>query len=116
MYDKQEDFQFEIVQFSPKYSTVSRDTSVGVVGSQLIRYFRICNDPKGFEKRENIILDAFLDLKFDKKLLFNKFRNVADRQRFQDKHGMSDNWEIYQSLQTITFQGIHPSLERLLKQ
>ena len=27
---------------------------------------------------------------FDKKLLFNKLMNVADKHRFQDKHGMSD--------------------------
>ena len=40
-----------------------------------------------------IILDAFLDLKFDKKLLFNKFRNVVDKHRFQDKHGMGDTLE-----------------------
>ena len=30
---------------------------------------------------------------FDKKLFFNKFRNVADKLRFQDKDGMSDTLE-----------------------
>ena len=43
LYDKREAFPFDIVQFMPVNSNVSRSTLYGVFGSQLIRYYRICN-------------------------------------------------------------------------
>ena len=41
-----------------------RDITSSWCKSQLIKYFRIYNDPEGFEKRVETILDVFLDLKF----------------------------------------------------
>ena len=44
VYDKRDDFPFKIVQYSPNCSNMSRDVLIGVFGSQLVRFFRICNN------------------------------------------------------------------------
>ena len=46
VYNKRDDFRFEIVQYAPKCSNMSRDILIGVFGSQLVRFFRICNSLK----------------------------------------------------------------------
>ena len=44
VYDKRDDFPFDIVQYMSKCSNMSVDTLIGKFGSQLIRFSRICNN------------------------------------------------------------------------
>ena len=88
VYDKRDDFPFNIVQYAPKCSNMSRDVLIGVFGSQLVRFFRICNQFEGFRKRVELMLNAFIKLGFDRKLLSNKFRRIAEKHGFQEKFDM----------------------------
>ena len=85
VYDKREDFPFKIVQYAPKCSNVSRNTLIGVFGSQLIRFFRICNNFDDFRKRVEVILNAFIKLGFEKKLLCSKYRHISNKHKFGEK-------------------------------
>ena len=44
VYDKRDDFPFDIVQYMSKSSYMLVDTLIGIFGSQLIRFSRICNN------------------------------------------------------------------------
>ena len=69
---------------------MSRDVLIGVFGSQLVRFFRICNQFEGFtfRKRVELMLNAFIKLGFDRKLLSNKLRRIAEKHGFQEKFDM----------------------------
>ena len=67
---------------------MSRDVLIGVFGSQLVRFFRICNQFEGFRKRAELMLNAFIKLGFDRKLLSNKVRRIAEKHGFQERFDM----------------------------
>ena len=51
IYDKQDDFNFEIVQFPFRDGDVPRSHSYGVYISQLIRFARMCSNVDDFNNR-----------------------------------------------------------------
>ena len=74
-YDKQDDFNFEIVNFPFLDGDVPRSPSYGVYISQLIRFARLCSNVDDFNNR-NLFLTAELkqDYRYDKiRKAFSKF-------------------------------------------
>ena len=59
IYDKRDDFNFEIVNFPFLDGDVPRSPSYGVYISQLIRFARVCSNVEDFNKR-NLCLTAKL--------------------------------------------------------
>ena len=59
IYDKQDDFNFEIVNFPFLDGDVPRSPSYGVYISQLIRFARVCSNVDDFNNR-NLFLTAKL--------------------------------------------------------
>ena len=59
IYDKQDDFDFEIVNFPFLDGDVPRSPSYGVYISQLIRFARVCSNVEDFNNR-NLFLTAKL--------------------------------------------------------
>ena len=57
IYDKRDDFNFEIVNFRFPDGDVPRSTSYGVYISQLIRFARVCSNVDDFNNR-NLFLTA----------------------------------------------------------
>ena len=57
IYDKRDDFNFEIVNFPFLDGDVPRSPSYGVYISQLIRFARVCSNVEDFNKR-NLFLTA----------------------------------------------------------
>ena len=51
MYDKWDDFNFEIVNFPFLDGDVPRSPSYGVYNSQLIRFARVCSNVDDFNNR-----------------------------------------------------------------
>ena len=64
---------------------MSKDTLIGVFGSQLIRFFRICNNLDSFKSRVNIMLGVFIKLGFDHNILLNKYCHFAQKYQFSNK-------------------------------
>ena len=95
VYDKRDDFPFKIVQCVSKCSNVSRSSIIGVFGSQVIRFFRICNSFNGFKKRLETIVNAFITLGFEKKLLLNRYKYI------DNKHGISNKFKLTGELECI---------------
>ena len=83
VYDKRDDFPFQIVQFSKKNCNLSRKSVLGVFQSQIVRYFRICSDLDGFTERLTNIVDTFVTLGFDSKLLKSRFGTLAIKHDFR---------------------------------
>ena len=65
IYDKRDDFDFDIVNFALLDSDVPRRASYGVYNSQLIRFTRVCNHVADFNAR-NKYLTAKLRKTFSK--------------------------------------------------
>ena len=59
IYDKRDDFNFEIVNFPFLDGDVPRSPSHGIYISQLIRFARVCSNVEDFNKR-NLFLTAKL--------------------------------------------------------
>ena len=72
IYDKRDDFNFEIVNFPFFYGDVPRSSSYGVYISQLIRFASVCSNVDDFKNR-NLFLTAKLlkqdIIKFEKHFL-----------------------------------------------
>ena len=71
-YDKQDDFNFEIVNFPLLDGDVPRSPSYGVNISQLIGFARVCSNVDDFNNR-NLILTANL---LKHRYSYNKIRNA----------------------------------------
>ena len=85
VFDKRDHFPFEIVQYIGEFSNISRNTYIGVFSSQIVRFFRICNIFEGFRKRVEKIVNYLVDQKFNKRLLHNRFWDIATKHKFADK-------------------------------
>ena len=85
LYDKREDFPFDIVQFISNCSNMPSSISFGVFGSQLIRYFRIINSFEHFKDRVSKLCEAFINLGYNKKLMKSKFLHISSKYLFKEK-------------------------------
>jgi hypothetical protein len=90
LYDKREDFPFNIVQYVPFSSNVSRSILYGIFGTQVIRYFRINNLFENFELRVLNLVDRCIGLGYNFKLLNNMYLKVCRRHKFADKYKFVD--------------------------
>lgn len=88
LYDKRENFPFNVVQFAPINSNVAGNVLYGVFGSQITRIFRICNDRKYFLDRIEKLVNAFTSLGYSKIRLKSIFSKCGERQKFVDKFGV----------------------------
>ena len=91
VYDKRDDFNFNIVQFQPLCSNQARSVSYGVFTSQLIRYFRICTDIESFSERVIRIFDEFIKLGYTNLRLVNLYKQACIKHSFCKKFGKSCN-------------------------
>ena len=60
LYNKQDDFDFDIVNFSFLYGDVPRSTSYGVYISQLIRFARVSSHVDDFNTRNKVLTAKLL--------------------------------------------------------
>ena len=60
IYDKRDDFNFEIVNFPFLDGDVPRSPSYGVYISQLIRFARVCSNVDDFNNRNILLTDKLL--------------------------------------------------------
>ena len=60
IYDKSDDFDFDIVNFPFLDGDVPRRASYGVYISQLNRFARVCNHVADFNARNNCLIDKLL--------------------------------------------------------
>ena len=99
IYDKRDDFNFEIVNFPFLDGDVPRSLSYGVYISQLIRFARVCSNGDDFNNR-NLILTAKL-LKQEYK--YHKIRKAFSK--FYHRHSeLIIKYNIW--LKTLLQQGI----------
>ena len=75
IYDKRDDFNFEIVNFPFLGGNVPRSPSYGVYISQLIRFARVCSNVDDFNKR-NLFLTATL---FKQGYRYHKIRKAFSK-------------------------------------
>ena len=85
LYDKRDDFPFDITQFMPAKSNVASSTLYGVFSSQFIRYFRICNNFYGFRTRVMGLVNLFVSLGYNKRLIKSRFLQVYRKYLFGEK-------------------------------
>ena len=85
VYDKRDNFNFNIVQYQPINSNQSSDILYGTFYSQIIRYSRICNDLTNFSERVIRITNDLINLGFDTARLRKMFVSIVDRHRLVSK-------------------------------
>ena len=86
LYDKREDFSFNIVQYVHFSSNVPRCILYGIFGTQVIRYFRINN-----------LFENFKGYNF--KLLNNMYLKVCKRHKFAVKYDHVNPSLVYKLLE-----------------
>ena len=60
IYDKRDDFDFDIINYPDLHGDVPRATSYGVYISQLVRFARACTEVSDFNERNRIITSKLL--------------------------------------------------------
>ena len=94
LYDKRDDFPFKIVQFVALESNISRNTAYGVFGSQLVRYFRICNIFDRFGERIKKLVDVLIELNYSRKYLKSRFIRISEKYGFNCKFNKTERLKI----------------------
>lgn len=79
LYDKKDEFKFDIINFPFLHGNVHSRRSHGVIVSQLIRYARICLKVEDFSMRVKSLRQKLVKQDFDNKLLYKKFSNFFDK-------------------------------------
>jgi len=65
IYDKTEDFNFEVVKFTDVSSNISEHISYAICYSQIIRYLRLCSHVKALFPRIGNLVRALKQKRFD---------------------------------------------------
>ena len=86
LYDKRDDFDFHIVNFSFVSSNIPYGPSYGVYFSQLIRYARCCSHYEDFRYRHKCLVDRLLSqgyraLKLEKsfKKFYGRYQDLIEK-------------------------------------
>ena len=79
IYDKRDDFNFDIVNFPHLDSNIPSSPAYGVYISQLIRYARACSDYPDFLKRHRNLLHKLLSQGFIKSRLVTFLKKFIGR-------------------------------------
>ena len=75
IYDKHDDFDFEIVNFSYMDGNVPRRASYGVYISQFFRFARVSSHDSDFNTRNKLLTAKLLNQGY----LYHKFRNAFSK-------------------------------------
>ncbi len=81
VYNKTEDFNFDVVRYSFADSNMHTNVGLGIFFSQLIRVARICSRGADFEKRVLDMYHTFLLHGYNREDLLKKFFHFAQRCR-----------------------------------
>ena len=79
LYDKRDDFSFQIVNFPFLSSNIPSSPTYGVYTSQLIRYARCCSQYSDFSARHKTLVERLLSQGFKSNRLSNTFKKFYDR-------------------------------------
>ena len=80
VYDKREDFKFDIVNFSHLDSNIPKTPAYGVFISQLIRYSRICSDFSSFQAKSLQLCSRLIKKGYKYFKLKSTFKTFLSRQ------------------------------------
>jgi len=81
VYNKTDDFNFEVVKYVCADSEMHSHVGLGVFYSQLIRFGRICSKKDDFEKRVLDMLHSFMQNGFNRNQLMVKFCEFCTKSR-----------------------------------
>ena len=102
IYDKRDDFKFEIINFPHMDSNIPSSPAYGVYISQLIRYARGCSKYAAFVKRHQILTKRLLNQGFVRSRLGNTFKKFYGRyQDHVEKYSVSCSEMIKDGLDNI---------------
>ena len=99
IYDKRDDFNFDIVNFPSLDGDVSRATSYGVYVSQLIRFARSCNKVEEFNIRNLSITNKLLHQGYR----YHKLRTTFSKLYYRNPHLVAN---YHSNLKTLLRQGL----------
>ena len=90
IYDKRDDFNFDIVNFPHLNSNIPSSPAYGVYISQLIRYARACSHYQDFLQRHKSLLHKLLNQGFVKsRLIVFLKKNIGRYPELIDKYSIS---------------------------
>ena len=90
IYHKVDDFDFEVINFPFPESNISYKIGFSTFYSQLIRFFRLCNNPKDFLARVNLTYYKLLVRGYSGKLLSKYFFKFTSSYPACLKYGFHD--------------------------
>ena len=77
VYDKRDDFPFDIVNFPHISGNISKNCMYGVFKSQIIRYFNICTHEESFRCRSGMLFNILVDKGYNKSILIRNFKALV---------------------------------------
>ena len=106
IYDKRDDFNFNIVNYPHLDGDVARATSYGVYVSQLIRFARACSDVEDFHDRNRVISSKLLQQGFRYHKLRKAFTKFYRRnEHLLEKYSGHHRTFLRQGISQPTFYG-----------
>ena len=87
VYDKRDNFKFDIVQFQPLSSNQASSVLYGTFNSQIVRFSRICNDIGPFSNRVLRITNDLIELGYKRERLCRIFATVVRKHKLVEKFG-----------------------------
>ena len=87
VFDKRDNFNFNIIQYQPLSSNQASNIKYGVFSSQVVRYSRICSDLSYFSERVDRIFKDFIDLGYKRERLCTLYQRIVLKYNLSAKFG-----------------------------
>ena len=90
IYHKVDDFNFEVINYPFPTSNIHSQVGYNTFYSQLVRYFRLCNNVKDFLARVNLIRQKLSARGYNEKTLHKYFLKFCNNYPVNIKYGVPD--------------------------
>ena len=98
IYHKVDDFNFEVINFPFPESNIHSKIGYNAFYSQLIRFFRLCNNTSDFCSRVKLLYSKLYGRGFSKRILTRYFLKFCSRYPVDIRYGYADGDELWQAV------------------
>ena len=88
-----DDFNFEVINYPFPTSNIHSQVGYNTFYSQLVRYYRLCNNVKDFLARVNLIREKLSARNYNEKTLRRYFLKFCNNYPVNIKYGVPDGAE-----------------------
>ena len=115
IYHKVDDFNFEVINFPFPTSNIHSETAYNAFYSQLVRFFRLCNNVTDFCTRVRMIREKLCIRGYERKLMYKHFLKFCRQYPVVLKYGVPDVDILWSKTHTTNIKSCNSNDQKTVK-